>query len=274
MSVPFLVSAAVPIVKPVGAGAPPGLLSGGRQTGHTAGRAPAPRRTGPRPARGLRLATRSATVMRKLLQGIHRFQRSVFSHHEALFQRLVQGQHPEALFITCSDARLSPELLLQTSPGDVFILRNAGNIIPEYGTGPGGEAATIEFALEVLGVQDIVVCGHSHCGAMNALLHPERLRALPATDRWLKLAEPTRRLVAERYAGLDPEHQLNVTVQENVLLQLEALRTHPAAAARLEAGRLNLHGWVYKFETGEVFSFDPDTEQFLPLRAAGYKPAV
>jgi carbonic anhydrase len=212
--------------------------------------------------------------MHKLLSGIHRFQREVFSSHERLFRSLVQGQQPEVLFVTCSDSRLSPGLLMQTEPGDLFVLRNAGNIIPAYAEGPGGEAATIEFALSVLDVRHIVVCGHSHCGAMTALLEPERVAGLPATSAWLRLAEPTRKLVNERYGHLSEEARLNVAIQENVLLQLESLRTHPAAAQRLAAGTLNLHAWVYKFETGEVFSFDAAAEQFLPLRAAGYRPSV
>jgi carbonic anhydrase len=212
--------------------------------------------------------------MHKLLEGIHRFQRNVFSSHELHFQRLMQGQQPEVLFVTCSDSRLNPDLLMQASPGDLFVLRNAGNIIPAYGDGPGGEAATIEFALEVLGVRHIVVCGHSHCGAMTALLEPERMADLPATTAWLRLADPTRRLVSERYGHLAPEARLNVAIQENVLLQLESLRTHPSAARRLEDGTLNLHAWVYKFETGEVFSFHAEREQFVTLRATGYRPSV
>ncbi|MBI3991974.1 MAG: carbonic anhydrase [Candidatus Lambdaproteobacteria bacterium] len=212
--------------------------------------------------------------MHKLLQGIHLFQRDVFGEHEEEFVRLVQGQHPEVLFITCSDSRLNPDLLMQARPGDLFVLRNAGNIVPPYGEGPGGEAATIEFALELLMVQHIVVCGHSHCGAMQALLRHEHQAALPATTRWLRLADPTRRLVHERYGHLPDDEQLNVAIQENVLLQLDTIRTHPSAARRLAEGRLNLHAWVYKFETGEVFSFDPRVEQFLPLKVAGYRPSV
>lgn len=212
--------------------------------------------------------------MHKLLEGIHRFQREVFGGLEAHFARLAAGQAPEVLFVTCSDSRLNPDLLMQARPGDLFVLRNAGNIIPAHGTGPGGEAATIEFALEALGVRHIVVCGHSHCGAVQALLEPARAESLPAVAAWLRLAEPTRRLVAERYGHLDAAAQLNVAIQENVLLQLESLRTHPAAARALAAGRLNLHGWVYKFETGEVFAYDAGRGQFRPLRAAGYQPAV
>ena len=110
--------------------------------------------------------------MQKLVEGIHQFQNDIFSSKQRLFERLVDGQHPLALFITCSDSRIDPSLLTQTEPGELFIMRNAGNIVPPYGTINGGEAATIEFAVSALGVKDIVICGHSHCGAMNGVLKP------------------------------------------------------------------------------------------------------
>ncbi len=178
---------------------------------------------------------------------------------------MAQGQNPDALFITCADSRINPNLITQTNPGDLFILRNAGNIIPPYGAANGGEGATIEFAVAALGVKDIIVCGHSHCGAMKGLLHPESLGELPSVAAWLGHAEATRRTVKENYSNLNEEQSLNVTTQENVLVQIENLRTHPAVAARLSRGNLNLHGWMYKIETGEVFSYRPDLGQFLPL---------
>ena len=122
--------------------------------------------------------------MQKLIQGIHQFQENVFRSQQDLFERLSQGQSPEALFITCSDSRINPNLITMTNPGDLFILRNAGNIIPPYGAANGGEGATIEFAIAALGVQDIIVCGHSHCGAMKGLLYQETLEDLPATRAW------------------------------------------------------------------------------------------
>lgn len=203
--------------------------------------------------------------MLKLINGLHHFQSEVFLSHKELFERLAQGQNPDALFITCSDSRINPNLITQTNPGDLFILRNAGNIIPPYGAANGGEGATIEFAVVALGVKDIIVCGHSLCGAMKGLLAPKDLDQMPSVAAWLSHAEATRRIVKENYPDLDEKELLNVAIQENVLVQLENLRTHPAVAARLSRGQLNLHAWTYKIETGEVFSYQPAEGQFLPL---------
>jgi carbonic anhydrase len=207
--------------------------------------------------------------MQKLVQGIHQFQASVFTSQRELFQRLVDGQAPLALFITCSDSRINPQMLTQTEPGDIFIMRNAGNIVPAYGVHHGGEAATIEYAVSVLKVRDIILCGHSHCGAMNGLLHPETLRDLPSVSSWLTHAQSTARIICENYRHLnDPQARLTATVEENVLCQLENLRTHPCVAAATARGDLNLHGWVYKFETGQVFAFDPVKMEYLPIDVA------
>jgi len=203
--------------------------------------------------------------MQKLIEGLHRFQSEVFSARRELFDRLSNGQSPEVLFITCSDSRINPSLLTQTEPGELFTLRNAGNLVPQYGNGTQGEDATVEFAVAGLGVKHIVVCGHSLCGAMKGLLHPEQLRALPAMQKWLRHAGRTRELIHENYQHLKDNALLTATVEENVLVQLENLRSHPAVRERLERHELTLHGWVYKIETGQVFSFQPETGQFLPL---------
>jgi carbonic anhydrase len=203
--------------------------------------------------------------MQKLVQGIHQFQANVFSSQRELFQRLASGQSPETLFITCSDSRINPNLLTQTDPGELFILRNAGNLVPPHGAANGGEAATIEFAVAGLGVRDVIVCGHSHCGAIKGLLEPDMVRHLPAVRQWLQHAEATRRIVREKYTERTGLSLLTTAVEENVLVQLENLRTHPTIASRLAMGRLKLHGWVYKIETGEVFAYDPERGQFLPL---------
>ena len=208
--------------------------------------------------------------MQKLMQGIHRFQKDYFRSREGLFQQLAQRQQPETLFITCSDSRIDPNLLTQSEPGELFILRNAGNIVPPHGAVHGGEAATVEYAVAAVGVKDIIVCGHSHCGAMNGLLYPEKVTEMPAVADWLEHAEATRRIIRENYGHLDGERLLTATIEENVLVQLEHLRTLPAVAARLSRRDLHLHGWVYKIETGEVFAYDPESEQFVQL--AEYKP--
>lgn len=205
--------------------------------------------------------------MQKLVAGVHNFQREYFAHHRELFERLLrEGQNPETLFITCSDSRVDAKLLTQSAPGDLFELQNAGNIVPPYGAGGGGAAGTIEYAVSVLGIEHIVVCGHSHCGAMQGLLDPDSIEKLPAVKKWLGHAEATRRIIEENYTHLsDPERRLTAAVEENVLVQLEHLRTHPAVAAALGRGELRLHGWVYAFERGVVFSFDVSEGQFLPL---------
>jgi carbonic anhydrase len=203
--------------------------------------------------------------MQKLVEGIHQFQSEATKRRE-LIERLTDGQEPLALFITCSDSRIVPSLLTQTEPGELFILRTAGNIVPPYGAVAGGEAATIEYAVSVLKVRDVVVCGHSLCGAMNALLHPEQVAELPAVEALLKHAEGTRRIVQENYRHLTGERErLMATVEENVLVQLENLRTHPSVLAALTRGDLQLHAWVYKFESSEVFSYQPDTQQYASI---------
>ncbi len=207
--------------------------------------------------------------MHKLVQGVKKFQHEVFGSHSELFAKLKDSQRPHTLFITCSDSRISPNLLTQTNPGEIFILRNAGNLVPAYGTHFGAEAAAIEYAISVLDVDQIVVCGHSSCGAMRALLHPDSTQDLPAMRAWLAHAESARRIARENYRELGDEALLNVTVQENVLAQLDNLRTHPTVAAALARGRLHMYGWVYKIPTGEVFAFDPAEGQFRPLRDTG-----
>lgn len=212
--------------------------------------------------------------MQKLVDGLHQFQANIFSTQRELFERLAKGQNPDTLFITCSDSRINPNLITQTEPGELFILRNAGNIIPAYGATNGGEGATIEYAVAALGVKDIIICGHSHCGAMKGLLQPEALKEMPAVAAWLGHAESTLRVIKENYQHLNDECLVTATVEENVLCQLENLRTHPAVAARLAGGELHLHGWVYKIETGEVFSYDPEQGQFVSIGEASPVSAV
>ncbi len=208
--------------------------------------------------------------MQKLVEGIHQFQNGIFSSKQRLFEGLVDGQQPLTLFITCSDSRIDPSLLTQTEPGELFILRNAGNIVPPYGAVEGGAAATIEYAVSVLGVNDIVICGHSHCGAMGGLLDQSQLEKLPAVRSWLGHAESTHRIIEENYSHItDAAARLTATVEENVLVQLEHLRTHPTVAAALGRKSLNLHGWVYKFETGQVFGYHPEFGQFVPVGRTG-----
>lgn len=205
--------------------------------------------------------------MNKLLSGIQRFQRRVFPLRRREFEKLADGQSPLTLFITCSDSRIVPHLLTQTDPGELFVLRNAGNLVPAHSSSlQSGEAATIEYAVQVLNVESIVVCGHSHCGAMGGLLNPDSLKELPAVREWLSHAEETREAF-ERSGEMfsSNEERIAAAAKANVLVQLAHLRTYPAVAQAESRGDLTLHGWFYRFEAGEIFEFDSTSEEFVAL---------
>ncbi|WP_031073177.1 carbonic anhydrase [Streptomyces sp. NRRL WC-3742] len=174
-------------------------------------------------------------------------------------RHLAEGQSPQALFITCSDSRIIPSAVTGAKPGDLFEMRTAGNIVPPHRpSAPSAEAATIEYAVEVLGVADIVVCGHSHCGAVGAVVRGEDLTGLPSVRDWL--ADGT-----ALTTGGEASHDLATPVQRHVLDQLEKLHTHPSVARRVREGRLGLHGWFYEVHTGAVLTHRPDSDVFLPL---------
>jgi carbonic anhydrase len=197
--------------------------------------------------------------MRKLLKGVHQFQTNYFSTHREMFEQLSLGQNPRILFITCCDSRIDPNLITQTEPGELFIIRNIGNIIPPFGTTTGAEGAAIEYAIEVLGIKDIIVCGHSHCGAIKGLLELGNLtEQMPLVYDWLKYAEGTRRIIKENYQDHQGESVLNAAIEENVLNQIENLRTYPIVHAKLYKGQLNIHAWVYKIETGGVYVYSAE----------------
>jgi len=221
-----------------------------------------------------RLDSKGVIEMEKIVRGIHHFQTTQFDSHRELFARLSEGQQPDTLLITCSDSRIAPNLLMQTQPGELFVLRNAGNIIPPFGAANGGEGATIEFALNGLNVKHIVIMGHSHCGAMKGLLNPESLTPLPLVADWLKHAEATRQVVNECYPDFSGKDLLNATIKENVLVQLDNLRTYPIVAARLAKGELMLHGWIYEIESGQILAFNPEQSRFLPITKDTVIPAA
>jgi carbonic anhydrase len=160
-----------------------------------------------------------------------------------------------------------PNLITSTEPGDLFIVRNVGNVVPHV-TVPGGTAAAIEYAVEVLGVSNVIVCGHTHCGAVNAILNPETMDRLPFVKRWLAQGERVRTIVGERYAHLEGAARMLAAVEENVLVQLENLRAFPHVAERLERGALSMSGWVFEIGSGEVYEFDPRSGQFGPIASS------
>ncbi len=190
-------------------------------------------------------------MVEKLVEGIQTFQQTVVPAKSERFAQLATGQAPATLFITCADSRIDPSLITQTEPGDLFVIRNAGNIAPAPdpdGSSADGTAASIEFAAAALKVQHIVVCGHSSCGAMAGLADLASVAALPSVARWL---EHSHGLVAD---GV-PE-SLDALIEQNVLLQLENLARYPSVKALLDAGAVTLHGWVYDIGSGDVRAFD------------------
>ncbi len=204
--------------------------------------------------------------MRKLIQGLHQFQSHYYPSHQHLFEQLAHGQQPRVLFITCSDSRIDPNLITQADVGELFVIRNAGNIIPPFDATNGGEGATLEYAIHALGIEQIIICGHSNCGAMKGLFKLDFLKAeMPLVYDWLKYAEPTRRLLKESYQHCAKESLLDIAIAENVLNQMENLHTYPVIRSRLYQGRLKIHGWIYDIESGQVLTYDASHHEFVPL---------
>lgn len=202
--------------------------------------------------------------MEKIIQGIHQFQKQVFPQKRTLFKQLASGQSPEVLVVGCSDSRVALDLITQTSPGDMFVCRNAGNIIPAHSESDA-MSASIEFAVCALKVRHIVVVGHSDCGAMKGLMHPENVAQMPNVARWLRHAEGARHALGELHPDATAHEGLVAVTKLNVRLQLKHLETHPYVFARLRAGNLSLHGWIFQIETGEVETWDGGEERWRTL---------
>lgn len=201
--------------------------------------------------------------MERILAGVTRFQNEVFPEDRELFQSIAHAQQPRALFITCSDSRVHPNLITQTQPGELFLCRDVGNIVPAYGI-PGGVSATIEYAVAVLKVRHVIICGHSDCGAMRAALHPESMVDLPSVSAWIRNADAARRVVLAKHPGASDDELWQALIVQNVISQLVNLRTHPAVAVRLATGDLDIHGWTYDIPTGEVGVYDEARASWVP----------
>ena len=195
-------------------------------------------------------------AVEKFLGGVSHFQKHVYPKHQDLFEKLALGQRPEALFITCADSRIDPCMVTQTKPGELFICRVIGNIVPPYPDAIGGVSATIEYAVGVLEVPVVIVCGHTDCGVMKGALNPEALTEYPNVTFWL------------RYAKVEHQDLLTLT-ERSVVAQLANLRTHPTVAARVADGSLALHGWVYHIGSGTVTAYDPEGDRFAASRSDG-----
>ncbi|MBM3754431.1 MAG: carbonic anhydrase [Acidobacteria bacterium] len=195
------------------------------------------------------------TYLDDIRSGVLRFRNHVSPQRRALYELLANHQAPQVLFIGCIDSRVDPAELCDADPGDMFVERTPGNIVPSYTETRSGISASIEYAVTALGVTDIIVCGHSDCGALKAVLHPEKLAALPAVERWLHYTDAA----AEAAARVGGEDSLKSLCEQNVLAQMRHLRTHPCGAAR---PGIRIHGWVYQIHTGEVFAADEASGTF------------
>ena len=206
--------------------------------------------------------------MQQLLDGVHRFRQDEFGKYKAMFKRLSRhGQKPHTLFITCADSRVLAELITQSNPGDLFVIKNVGNIVPSSNIAEGfnSTGAGIEFAVEILGVTDVVVCGHSGCGAIGALMSRQSDWTLKHLHSWVELASPVRDLIESKYQHLTGEDRIRAAEEENVLFSIEQLRTYACVERRLAEGSLRLHGWFFKIGAGELFAYEPEQKQFVPI---------
>jgi carbonic anhydrase len=204
------------------------------------------------------------TVMNDLVAGFLKFRESGYPERAELFHRLAYSQSPETLFIACSDSRVVPELVTQTEPGGMFVIRNAGNIVPSYGPEPGGVSGTVEYAVAVLGVKDVVICGHSNCGAMTAIAKGLDLSQLPAVSSWLHHADAAKAVNAAHHHDSE-QAKVDDLVHQNVIAQLNNLRTYPSVALALSQKKLRLHGWVFDIESGEIDALDHQSGGFVDL---------
>ena len=205
--------------------------------------------------------------MEKLITGIHRFRRQYWRDNKDLFQRLARhGQSPDELFITCSDSRVDPTVFTQRQPGDLFIYRNIGNFVPPYIDGRldrTGAGAAIEYAVDHLRVHDIIVCGHSDCGAMNALYKDRKAFAeSPHITEWLKHGDGTLKVLEDNYPEKSKEERLAIISQENVLVQMENLRTYPVVKKAAREGRLHVHAWFFEIGAAKMYAYNPDKGQY------------
>jgi len=204
----------------------------------------------------------------ELMEGAKIFQTKYFKDHKVIFEELAEkGQNPQALFIGCSDSRVMPDVMIDTKPGDLFVVRNVGNFVPIYKPSEDfhGTAAGIEYAVNVLKVKDIIVCGHSHCGACESLYKPKS-KNTPHVNKWLELGEKAKKAV--KFLAKDTTSQEEIyrlTERVSIIFQLDNLLSYPYIKQKVANKELFIHGWYFKIETGEIDYYDLDEEIFKPL---------
>ncbi len=204
-------------------------------------------------------------MAQSLLDGVVRFKNDEFKEHKELFRKLEDNQSPHTLFIGCADSRVVPNLITDTLPGELFVVRNIANIVPSYRVSNDFAATTaaIEYAVEVLNVENILVCGHSNCGGCSALYLPDSsFKDIPNVKKWLELCEPVKRQILKEFADDDDDIRNWHTEQLNIVEQMKHLLTYPFIRERFAAGRIKILGWYYVIATGDVYSYNLETEQF------------
>ena len=205
--------------------------------------------------------------MNEWIGRVFSFEKTVFPESSELYGSLARdGQSPKALMISCADSRIVPEEIMQARPGDLFVCRNAGNMVPTYATMNGGVTSTVEFAVVALNVRDIIVCGHSDCGAMKGLAQPELLEKMPNVAAWLRHGAAAEHVVSTCTPELKGAERIRAISLENVIAQLNHLRTHPSVSTAIAAGEMSLHGWFVDIHAGQVLGLDGETNEFVPLR--------
>ncbi|MBU0631863.1 carbonic anhydrase [bacterium] len=216
--------------------------------------------------------------LKKFAEGNELFKKAYFKKNEESLLELAQnGQNPRTLFIGCCDSRVIPDLIIQSNPGDLFVIRNVGNFVPPYKPDEDyhSTAAGIEYAVSVLNVSEIIICGHSHCGAINHLFQTIEDPSLTHTKKWLDLGEKAKSMaVLSLGKNADREELLRVTEKLSVVTQIENLLTYPAVKKRVDEENLHIYGWYYDIQTGGIDYYDPDTYQFEPLKSLVKKTDV
>jgi carbonic anhydrase len=211
------------------------------------------------------MAMKSQQALAKIVEGVRKFQTEVYPAQRAMFETLRNRQQPMAMFITCADSRVVPNLFTQTGPGDFFVERNPGNLVPQYGEFIGGVSSGVEFAMLVLKVPLVIICGHTDCGVMKGLLHPEQAQGLPALQEWMRHAAESRHRVMRDCPDATDEEKLRLITQYNVLAQMENLKSHPSVHARIVGGEVDIRGWVYDIGDGSIWAADPESGRFAKI---------
>jgi carbonic anhydrase len=215
----------------------------------------------------MELAVKSHEALAKIVDGVKKFQAEVYPARREMFESLKRKQQPIAMFITCADSRVVPNLFTQTGPGDIFIERNPGNLVPQYGEFVGGVSAGVEYGMLVLKVPLVIVCGHTDCGVMKSLLHSEQAHGMPAVQEWMRHASEPRHRIMRDHCNATEEEKLRLITEYNVLAQIENLKSHPSVHSRVISGEVEIRGWVYDIGDGSIWAADPESGRFEKVGA-------